>query len=1037
MTLIGLAGIFLYLFRLSLLDVLLHRQLTSLDIPVSALEVQSVSLHDVVLTDFTLGDADQLHIGEVRVRWLLPELFSGEIQAVEITGLRLELDLRKDDPLAGLLPSMPDQGVNTVERSAPRVLLRDTVVSVQTSDAAVAVYLNGNVQPQASGVQAINLNLETKFRQGVMRGSLAATVDTSGEVQGTFMISDGTLNGPVGFARAIKGTGQFTLVNGRPRDITAELDLSDIGFPLDDANHTVFEQVKITLELDEADAHVSGKFFVNDHRPSALISVAVQDYLQRPAFEIDLKVDVDTEDVSLPVLSYPDAGVATASLLISGKTPPIVEQRHGWLDWLQQSTVQGQGSLSLKALKLPQHLSDLTGDVALDFELGEGEGHISIDKESVLTVLGLSTDWIQSLDLPEEFTSLITAESRLSLTATGDNAATIDLEETIAARRIGFETHLLMHLDKAEAAVDASGTAVLDSQGQILSFDVKDVMLQSKGVNHAGIRLGQLNLSGEMRGEADNWNAQLDIKADAKRLRLPPLDARQAKVNLPLLLKFNRPNWTFSLRKPGRVSLKKLAPVGSVEAVGPLSFKIDNATAEVAPDPDGFVLEHKMMLRPDSFLLSIQRQDAPALELKLGSGKIRLSGIREKNGDYRSSSTLVFAGMDLPQYQMALDDITANVQTYPGTRGIEAEFDLGQLQYLAATPYFAPLDITGIATLQRQHLSIDAHGGVAGTETLKLSVNHALENDAGTLTLTMEPFIFSPDALQPITLVPGLAELGDVTGQLRGDVHFNWSQQGVTSGAGVAVQDLSFDRAEVKIAGLTASLEMTDLMSPTSRPKQQLEIQRIELGTTLEDLQITYQIASPDGTRIDIDQASVSVLGGKLSIGSTTINPADTGNDVTINVDGLDLQTLFELIEVEGLAGEGRLDGRIPLKYDGGQVSIQNGFLEARAPGILRLKSDKVSQLLAGRAEDVDLLLQALAEFHYSELSLKLENSSNNDLVAALSMLGNNPRVLNGRSFRLNINLESNIGKILDAIAIGYGLSNQTLQKAFSLRSGG
>ena len=175
------------------------------------------------------------------------------------------------------------------------------------------------------------------------------------------------------------------------------------------------------------------------------------------------------------------------------------------------------------------------------------------------------------------------------------------------------------------------------------------------------------------------------------------------------------------------------------------------------------------------------------------------------------------------------------------------------------------------------------------------------------------------------------------------------------------------------------------------------------------------------------------MIGGTLSIGPTVIDPLSSSTNVVFQVADIDLEALFKLIDVEGLAGDGRLDGSIPLTLRDDSVSIQDGVLAANKPGILRFKSEKVSKLLAGSAEDVDLLLQALTEFHYTELTLKLNNSANNDLLTTLSLLGNNPKVLKGRPFRLNINLESNISDILKALGQAYGVSSKALQRAFRL----
>jgi len=198
-------------------------------------------------------------------------------------------------------------------------------------------------------------------------------------------------------------------------------------------------------------------------------------------------------------------------------------------------------------------------------------------------------------------------------------------------------------------------------------------------------------------------------------------------------------------------------------------------------------------------------------------------------------------------------------------------------------------------------------------------------------------------------------------------------------------------------------------------------------------LEIVYKIQGTDSAQLAIDKAQLSMIGGTLSTGHTVIDPSSSSTSVVLQVADLDLDALFKLIDVEGLAGDGRLDGSIPLTLRDESVSIQDGLLAAKKPGILRFKSEKVSKLLAGSAEDVDLLLQALTEFHYTELTFKLNNSANNDLLTTLSLLGNNPNVLQGRLFRLNINLESNIGDILKTLSQAYGVSSKALQRAFRL----
>jgi hypothetical protein len=362
-----------------------------------------------------------------------------------------------------------------------------------------------------------------------------------------------------------------------------------------------------------------------------------------------------------------------------------------------------------------------------------------------------------------------------------------------------------------------------------------------------------------------------------------------------------------------------------------------------------------------------------------------------------------------------------------------ADFRIGRLQHLALKPYFAPISLAGNVKLGRQRLFIDALGGIPGKRYLKLAAVHGLDTGEGNLKLDITPLTFSPGALQPVALFPDLAILESVSGSASASNHVSWLKQGIKSGAEINLQDLSFTHNGTTISGLSAALQLTDLLSSKSPPQQKITIQHIDPGVLMENIEITYEIQGADSAQLAIDKAQLSMIGGTLSIGPTVIDPLSSSTKVVFQVADLDLEVLFKLIDVEGLAGDGRLDGSIPLTLRDDSVSIQDGVLAAKKPGILRFKSEKVSKLLAGSAEDVDLLLQALTEFHYTELTFKLNSSANNDLLTTLSLLGNNPQVLEGRSFRLNIKLQSNISDILKALGQAYGVSSKALQRAFRL----
>jgi hypothetical protein len=82
----------------------------------------------------------------------------------------------------------------------------------------------------------------------------------------------------------------------------------------------------------------------------------------------------------------------------------------------------------------------------------------------------------------------------------------------------------------------------------------------------------------------------------------------------------------------------------------------------------------------------------------------------------------------------------------------------------------------------------------------------------------------------------------------------------------------------------------------------------------------------------------------------------------------------------------------------------------------------------------VEAAVKALEDFHYEELSLALAKTAENDATVKLSTLGQNPEVMEGQPFRFNINLESNLTSVLEALQQGYSLSDDALKRAWRLR---
>lgn len=549
--------------------------------------------------------------------------------------------------------------------------------------------------------------------------------------------------------------------------------------------------------------------------------------------------------------------------------------------------------------------------------------------------------------------------------------------------------------------------------------------------------IDQISIKGDIRGLPDSWSGQLDLSIVGGQSIVGPMNIQQISVSIPMQVILDQNNWRIGLRNPGQVTLGKIDSGTALRFQNPLRFSIPQANLELIKNSQGLAVKHDVAVIPADFTLLVRQDKSPAIEAQIHPGKIALTGAFDTKEKYQGRFTLSDTTVLLPQSQLRLKAISAALNLNDPETGTAADFTIGQLQHLAPEPLFAAVSITGsirneAADGKPAEYALNVAGGVPDLRYLKITGKHSPDSGNGMLIAEIVPFNFSPGRLQPSALSPVLSHLEAVNGQISASAQFKWSNQGIHSSRGAfALRHVSFAHETTQIGDLTASLSLENLLSPSSLPQQTITIRRIDFGVPVENLLVSYQIEGTDPPRIVLEKAQFSMMDGTLSLAPTTIDPAAAHTDVLVHVNNIDLGAFFNLIQIDGLTGSGHLDGQIPVRLEDNQVMIRKGRVVAKAPGVLRFQSAKASQLLATAGEEMNLLLQAAQDFHYTELSLDLDKSATHGLIAKLSLLGNNPTVEDGQIFRLNINLESDIDKILQTINQGYNLSHEILRNAF------
>jgi hypothetical protein len=314
---------------------------------------------------------------------------------------------------------------------------------------------------------------------------------------------------------------------------------------------------------------------------------------------------------------------------------------------------------------------------------------------------------------------------------------------------------------------------------------------------------------------------------------------------------------------------------------------------------------------------------------------------------------------------------------------------------------------TGSAADAFKRLSIEVEG------------RHDLARNRGSAKLEVAPIEFAPDLRQPADLAPflaGMAEEVSGTVALAGDL--SWSAEGIGSDLELLLRDVSAVTEVATIDRLNGVIAVDGLSPFTTPPGQRVAVAAIDAGLPLTDGLLTFRVAP--GRKLEIAGGELHLAGGTVNLEPLTFDPAGDSNAAVLAVTGVDLGELLALAGVDGLTGEGRMSGRIPVTVRQDDVIISNGELEAEAPGWLSYAPLEPPAALQGQGETVSLALSALTNFHYQALRLTVDRQAGGQMVVAMHVRGNNPDFYDGYPVEFNLNVSGELDRVLRRGLAGY-----------------
>ncbi len=1014
---LGLALAGLYGFRAAAVEALIANALATRGVAVGGLSVTRVGLDEVRIAELSLGANAELRARALRIGYRPVALLRGEIESVVAEGLVLRLDLRGAAPPLGSLQPLLANRDGGAPGPLPVIELGDARIEAATRFGPVTAALDGEAWPEDAGAIAGAFSFTLESAQGRLTGAFDLTRTAAGALTGTLVVEDGVLRLPGVEVTGLLGEAGFTLISWQQPKLDAWLSAVSIvlpGTPLPDG---ALEQARITLRAAEKTAELTAELRGNGGDWSLALTGALDNYLEAPSVRFEMTGEAAAGTPLWPLLALPDptAGTLRVRAEGAGRLAPL-DQLGGdgaaLADWLARAALEGQVAAELSGLVYPERIETVSGRLRIAAALEDGALTYRSEAPTRLVLANLAPDWLRGLGLPEPVVPLLERGVSLFLDGHGNGD------------RNGLAGPVSLTLrTPGGAELDATSQFGIEF-GQDLAIErlnLDQLRIAARRVPLPGVRLREFHAVGALAGTPPALAGALELRLDAADIAVQGLRAAGAQAVLPVALVIAPGAVSLRLTGPGRVTFDEVR-YGETVRLAALAVAVPEAELSHAAG----VFDHTATLA----LAPGKLRMGGDLVVELAPGPLRIQGSWSPGTPYGGTLRLESSTATLPARNLVAEGVEANLSLGAAPVGLAAEVILGSLTDRAAAPVFAPLG--GRLTLRGDGETLAFEGQIgdrAGAARLAITGRHDLAAGRGAATLALDPLAFAPGGLQPAALAPPLAALRDVTGGLRAQAEVAWSAEGLTSGAVLAVQDLSFDSDAAEVRELDLALTLTSLTPPASAPGQRLTIGRVDPGVVLDEVALRFQIQPGDPPRLGIEQGQFRISGGRVLLRDVLFDPAAPRLDLPLEFEGLDLAELLRILDIDGLSGSGRLSGRIPIAIEGETVTIANGRLAAEAPGTLRFESERARQVLAAAGESAELMLRALEDFRYDELSLAIDKPATADARLTLVLLGHNPDVLDGYPFRFNINLEGDTDRLVAALSQAYSLSNRVLRQ--------
>ncbi len=340
----------------------------------------------------------------------------------------------------------------------------------------------------------------------------------------------------------------------------------------------------------------------------------------------------------------------------------------------------------------------------------------------------------------------------------------------------------------------------------------------------------------------------------------------------------------------------------------------------------------------------------------------------------------------------------------------------------------------------------DANLVVAKADDADVSVIYEFANGAGTADIDIPSILFTPQGLQPQTLVPAFrGKVARVEGEARAKIQIAFADGALTDSSGtVQLVDMAAGTAPGPISGLNTTLQFNSLWPLETNGQQTVTLENFNPGLPLTKGTLTYDLV-PGG--VQVYAADWPIGNGFFSLDPFTWSYGAAENRVTMRVRNVDLGDFLNGFGNQKIKATGNVVGEFPIVVRGIEVLIEDGVISVPDGGVITYEpgpgvpsyteEEAIAVLREQRTSEYAFLAQdALREFRYKELSASINGPLEGDVEIGLVFDGSNAKVLNRQPFRFDISVSGELFNIARSFNSNAQVKSEILRQNGQLPEG-